>query len=108
MVYCKKKAIQNAKAAFEKLPIGDPKLQQCIIETKTIPEVLESLRTQHGRFQGGRIRRIAQKFREHIMWLQNISGFGLNPLLQIGVTIRLWNDRNDYFLYTDPLAAEKP
>jgi hypothetical protein len=86
-----KQAIENAKAAFAKLPSGDSVFQQCINDQETVHEVLAALHKQYRVHKRKKFTRLLEAFHRYTSWMNSISG-SINLAVQTSSSIScpLW------------------
>ncbi|ORY10120.1 hypothetical protein BCR34DRAFT_355975 [Clohesyomyces aquaticus] len=68
-----KEAVEDAKAAFAKLPHGSPLFQQCISDQITIDTVLETLKEKASMYRRRKCTNILERFYRYTSWMTNIS-----------------------------------
>jgi hypothetical protein len=69
-----KQAVDNAKAAFARLPGGEALFKQCIDSKEPVHEVLESLYKQCGVHKRKKFTKLLTGFQRYTSWMNSIAG----------------------------------
>lgn len=69
-----KQAVDNAKAAFAKLPGGEALFQQCIDSNEPVHEIVESLYRKCGVHKRKKFTRVLTGFQRYTSWMNSIAG----------------------------------
>jgi ferritin len=86
-----KQAIENARAAFSRLPSKDAFFQQCIDEADSIPEVVRSLAQSYRAPKDEKSTQLLQTFQLYKLWLHDVSEVvDIAVQTQAGIRCPLW------------------
>ncbi|KAF7503591.1 hypothetical protein GJ744_003574 [Endocarpon pusillum] len=86
-----RQAIENARAAFARLPNGDVVFRQCINQKDTVAEIMKMTTERYRSHRDKRSSRLLQGFQHYTLWLQNISGVvDVAVQTQAGIGCPLW------------------
>jgi len=69
-----KEAVDNAKAAFARLPGGEALFQQCIDSKEPVHEIVESLHRKCGVHKRKKFTKLLTGFQRYTSWMNSIAG----------------------------------
>ena len=86
-----KKAIEEAKSAYLRLPHGDAAFQECVAGKENLGEILATVQQKRQSFGKRKTTKFLQKVQKYTVWLHNISGVvDIAVQSQAGIGCPLW------------------
>ncbi len=86
-----RRAVENARLAFSRLPGGDATFRWCVGHPNTVADVVKEVTQRYQFYKEKRSTRLLERFQQHTLWLQNISGVvDIAVQTQAGIGCPLW------------------